>query len=164
MTNTDVKSRHNVKVVDCDITRDGTLSRELFLIASRDIAKHEEIISPYNNRDSAVKRTMQFIKVRDSRERAGGDGAAVSGAMEAGTGTGAGASTGNGAEAEARADAGVGAVEEAATRSLGGLEVIREEDTGISMNSGDLSGSVSAVEVDGRGEPAAKRQRTINEQ
>lgn len=51
MTNTGPRSCHNVKVIDVDRRKDKMGAACIFLVATRDIEKHEEIFSPYNNTD-----------------------------------------------------------------------------------------------------------------
>jgi hypothetical protein len=51
MTNTGPRATHNVRITTVETRKDGTLAPSLFLVASKDIAKDEEIFSPYNNSD-----------------------------------------------------------------------------------------------------------------
>lgn len=54
MSNTAVKAAQNVRIVDVSPRNDGLEPQWMFLVATRTIAAHEEVLSPYNNWDPAV--------------------------------------------------------------------------------------------------------------
>jgi hypothetical protein len=55
LSNTGDKAAHNnVRIVDQAPRKDGLGTAWMFLVATRTIAAHEEILSPYNNWDPAI--------------------------------------------------------------------------------------------------------------
>jgi hypothetical protein len=54
LSNTGAKAEQNVRIVDQMPWKDGLRTKWLFLVATRAIAAHEEILSPYNNWDPAL--------------------------------------------------------------------------------------------------------------
>jgi hypothetical protein len=54
LSNTAAKAKQNVRIVDLPPLKDGLGTHGMFLVATRAITAHEEILSPYNNGDPAV--------------------------------------------------------------------------------------------------------------
>lgn len=49
MANTGAKHQHNIRIDDVQVCRGGVYPSKLFFVATRPLAAHTEIISPYNN-------------------------------------------------------------------------------------------------------------------
>ena len=70
MANTGNRDELNVKVLEVSSRKDGLLPNEVFYVAARAIAKHEEIIAPYKNSESR----RRHLKVSSAQPAASADG------------------------------------------------------------------------------------------